>query len=146
MAPEEADVTQQANLLFLSIALWVIESLGFENPPISHALTSYSTYHGQFKNKYSIDIPFLLHVFFCLGAYITHNAKKKFLKIILTNKTVSLLQYSAVDSNPLSVYVMHPFWNFVVKVRKNLVDRKCVSPSVCVCVYIINEVSKRLLR
>uniref|UniRef100_A0A8C5CGX3 Ethanolaminephosphotransferase 1 n=1 Tax=Gadus morhua TaxID=8049 RepID=A0A8C5CGX3_GADMO len=25
-------------------------------------------------------------------------------------------QYSAVDSNPLSVYVMHPFWNSVVKV------------------------------
>ncbi|MGH0166614.1 UNVERIFIED_CONTAM: hypothetical protein FKN15_051354, partial [Acipenser sinensis] len=24
-------------------------------------------------------------------------------------------QYSAVDSNPLSVYVMHPFWNSVVK-------------------------------
>ncbi|XP_077408067.1 ethanolaminephosphotransferase 1 [Vanacampus margaritifer] len=24
-------------------------------------------------------------------------------------------KYSAVDSNPLSVYVMHPFWNFVVK-------------------------------
>uniref|UniRef100_A0A7N8YM03 Ethanolaminephosphotransferase 1 n=1 Tax=Mastacembelus armatus TaxID=205130 RepID=A0A7N8YM03_9TELE len=23
--------------------------------------------------------------------------------------------YSAVDSNPLSVYIMHPFWNFVVK-------------------------------
>lgn len=31
------------------------------------------------------------------------------------------LQYSAVDSNPLSIYVMHPFWNFVVKVRKLLV-------------------------
>lgn len=30
------------------------------------------------------------------------------------------LQYSAVDSNPLSVYVMHPFWNFVVKVRETL--------------------------
>jgi len=27
------------------------------------------------------------------------------------------LQYSAVDSNPLSIYVMHPFWNSVVKVR-----------------------------
>uniref|UniRef100_A0A8C9FS07 Uncharacterized protein n=1 Tax=Pavo cristatus TaxID=9049 RepID=A0A8C9FS07_PAVCR len=26
-------------------------------------------------------------------------------------------QYSAVDSNPLSVYVMHPFWNTIVKVR-----------------------------
>ncbi|KAJ3606676.1 hypothetical protein NHX12_026195 [Muraenolepis orangiensis] len=25
-------------------------------------------------------------------------------------------KYSAVDSNPLSVYVMHPFWNSVVKV------------------------------
>uniref|UniRef100_A0A665VUR6 Ethanolaminephosphotransferase 1 n=2 Tax=Echeneis naucrates TaxID=173247 RepID=A0A665VUR6_ECHNA len=24
-------------------------------------------------------------------------------------------KYSAVDSNPLSIYVMHPFWNFVVK-------------------------------
>lgn len=24
-------------------------------------------------------------------------------------------KYSAVDTNPLSVYVMHPFWNFVVK-------------------------------
>nr|XP_020459291.1 ethanolaminephosphotransferase 1 isoform X3 [Monopterus albus] len=23
--------------------------------------------------------------------------------------------YSAVDSNPLSIYIMHPFWNFVVK-------------------------------
>lgn len=32
------------------------------------------------------------------------------------------LQYSAVDSNPLSIYVMHPFWNFVVKVRKPLVS------------------------
>lgn len=32
------------------------------------------------------------------------------------------LQYSAVDSNPLSIYVMHPFWNFVVKVRKLLVS------------------------
>uniref|UniRef100_A0A4W5N635 Uncharacterized protein n=1 Tax=Hucho hucho TaxID=62062 RepID=A0A4W5N635_9TELE len=30
---------------------------------------------------------------------------------------LSSLQYSAVDSNPLSVYVMHPFWNSVVKVR-----------------------------
>uniref|UniRef100_A0A3Q2XCR6 Ethanolaminephosphotransferase 1 n=1 Tax=Hippocampus comes TaxID=109280 RepID=A0A3Q2XCR6_HIPCM len=29
-------------------------------------------------------------------------------------------KYSAVDSNPLSVYVMHPFWNFVVKVRNTL--------------------------
>lgn len=26
-------------------------------------------------------------------------------------------QYSAVDTNPLSLYVMHPFWNTVVKVR-----------------------------
>ncbi|XP_041109378.1 ethanolaminephosphotransferase 1-like isoform X3 [Polyodon spathula] len=26
-----------------------------------------------------------------------------------------MYKYSAVDSNPLSVYVMHPFWNFVVK-------------------------------
>lgn len=26
-------------------------------------------------------------------------------------------QYSAVDSNPLSLYVMHPFWNTIVKVR-----------------------------
>ena len=25
-------------------------------------------------------------------------------------------KYSAVDSNPLSLYVMHPFWNTVVKV------------------------------
>uniref|UniRef100_A0A8C5MIK5 Ethanolaminephosphotransferase 1 n=1 Tax=Leptobrachium leishanense TaxID=445787 RepID=A0A8C5MIK5_9ANUR len=24
-------------------------------------------------------------------------------------------QYSAVDTNPLSLYVMHPFWNFIVK-------------------------------
>ncbi|XP_077567166.1 ethanolaminephosphotransferase 1 [Stigmatopora nigra] len=24
-------------------------------------------------------------------------------------------KYSAVDSNPLSVYIMHPFWNFLVK-------------------------------
>ncbi|NWY71198.1 EPT1 Ethanolaminephosphotransferase, partial [Erithacus rubecula] len=29
---------------------------------------------------------------------------------------VSLSQYSAVDSNPLSLYVMHPFWNAVVKI------------------------------
>ncbi len=48
------------------------------------------------------------------------------------------LQYSAVDSNPLSVYVMHPFWNFVVKVRKTC-------SVVCVCACIINEVSSRLL-
>ncbi|MED6287507.1 hypothetical protein CHARACLAT_017106 [Characodon lateralis] len=27
-------------------------------------------------------------------------------------------KYSAVDTNPLSVYVMHPFWNFLVKVRE----------------------------
>uniref|UniRef100_A0A669Q7M0 Ethanolaminephosphotransferase 1 n=1 Tax=Phasianus colchicus TaxID=9054 RepID=A0A669Q7M0_PHACC len=26
------------------------------------------------------------------------------------------LRYSAVDSNPLSVYVMHPFWNTIVKI------------------------------
>uniref|UniRef100_A0A8C6G1Z6 Uncharacterized protein n=1 Tax=Moschus moschiferus TaxID=68415 RepID=A0A8C6G1Z6_MOSMO len=25
-------------------------------------------------------------------------------------------KYSAVDTNPLSLYVMHPFWNTVVKV------------------------------
>lgn len=79
--------------------------------------------------------------------------KKEFDHRILTNRSVSLLQYSAVDSNPLSVYVMHPFWNFVVKVRKNLCNWMCVSLSVCVSicvcvcvrVYIINEVSKRLL-
>uniref|UniRef100_G3TLJ6 Selenoprotein I n=1 Tax=Loxodonta africana TaxID=9785 RepID=G3TLJ6_LOXAF len=27
-----------------------------------------------------------------------------------------IFQYSAVDTNPLSLYVMHPFWNNVVKV------------------------------
>lgn len=37
---------------------------------------------------------------------------------MLTSFTCFALQYSAVDSNPLSIYVMHPFWNFVVKVRK----------------------------
>ncbi|KTF73256.1 hypothetical protein cypCar_00029082 [Cyprinus carpio] len=26
-------------------------------------------------------------------------------------------KYSAVDSNPLSIYVMHPFWNSVVKIN-----------------------------
>uniref|UniRef100_A0A8B9HW59 Uncharacterized protein n=1 Tax=Astyanax mexicanus TaxID=7994 RepID=A0A8B9HW59_ASTMX len=26
-------------------------------------------------------------------------------------------KYSAVDTNPLSVYVMHPFWNSMVKVN-----------------------------
>lgn len=47
------------------------------------------------------------------------------------------LQYSAVDSNPLSVYVMHPFWNFVVKVRKTRFSCGCVR----LCGnYIINEV------
>ena len=29
---------------------------------------------------------------------------------------LALLQYSAVDTSPLSKYVMHPFWNAVVKV------------------------------
>jgi hypothetical protein len=29
---------------------------------------------------------------------------------------ISLLQYSAVDTSPLSIYVMHPFWNYVVEV------------------------------
>lgn len=38
--------------------------------------------------------------------------------LMLTSFTCFALQYSAVDSNPLSIYVMHPFWNFVVKVRK----------------------------
>lgn len=37
--------------------------------------------------------------------------------IMLFMLTCVSLQYSAVDTNPLSVYVMHPFWNFVVKVR-----------------------------
>lgn len=36
----------------------------------------------------------------------------------LSDELLLSLQYSAVDTNPLSVYVMHPFWNFVVKVSK----------------------------
>lgn len=30
-----------------------------------------------------------------------------------------IMQYSCVDSSPLSNYVMHPFWNAVVKVTKH---------------------------
>lgn len=38
-----------------------------------------------------------------------------------------------MDTNPLSVYVMHPFWNFVVKVRKTT-SALCVYIYVCACV------------
>lgn len=31
----------------------------------------------------------------------------------------STFQYSSLDTSPLSVYVMHPFWNSLVKVKKN---------------------------
>ncbi len=33
----------------------------------------------------------------------------------------SNLQYSARDTSPLSIYVMHPFWNHVVEVRLFLI-------------------------
>lgn len=29
-----------------------------------------------------------------------------------------IFQYSAIDTSPLSLYVMHPFWNFIVQVSK----------------------------
>lgn len=31
-----------------------------------------------------------------------------------------VFQYSAVDTSPLSIYVMHPFWNYVVEVSSML--------------------------
>ncbi|KAF7235878.1 Ethanolaminephosphotransferase 1 [Varanus komodoensis] len=34
----------------------------------------------------------------------------------LTPTSLLSPQYSAVDNNPLSLYVMHPFWNTVVKI------------------------------
>lgn len=42
-----------------------------------------------------------------------------FVCLILFLGVCFLSQYSAVDTNPLSVYVMHPFWNFLVKVSKS---------------------------
>lgn len=31
-------------------------------------------------------------------------------------KNLLILQYSCKDTNPISIYVMHPFWNKVIKV------------------------------
>ena len=41
-------------------------------------------------------------------------------------QTLSLrlsLQYNSIDSSPLSNYVMHPFWNQLVKVSRVRFDR-----------------------
>lgn len=35
----------------------------------------------------------------------------------ILNENLSFLQYNAKDTSPLSVYVMHPFWNWIVQVR-----------------------------
>lgn len=64
------------------------------------------------------------------------------------------LQYSAVDSNPLSIYVMHPFWNFVVKVRKLFVSTHhsfrslghCIVSSNVVCEYSTLLLTFRIFR
>uniref|UniRef100_A0A8B9UGE2 Ethanolaminephosphotransferase 1 n=1 Tax=Anas zonorhyncha TaxID=75864 RepID=A0A8B9UGE2_9AVES len=39
-----------------------------------------------------------------------------------------LHEYSAVDSNPLSLYVMHPFWNTIVKVRPRPAPNRTAKP------------------
>lgn len=35
---------------------------------------------------------------------------------------IFFLQYNAIDTNPLSIYVMHPFWNKLVEVRDRFMN------------------------
>jgi len=52
---------------------------------------------------------------------------------------ISLLQYSAVDTSPLSIYVMHPFWNYVVEVSSVWFRFWIVPSVVLVLVMVINR-------
>lgn len=50
---------------------------------------------------------------------IQKSSKKTEKYICLTHLNL-ILQYSSMDTSPLSVYVMHPFWNKVVQVKYSI--------------------------
>lgn len=77
--------------------------------------------HNESKQSGGVFFPFVqsrsCHMFYKLTIWWNDDINHVIFFSLLSNVSV-WIQYSSIDTSPLSVNVMHPFWNYLVQVMK----------------------------